>query len=83
MPYVKVRFCRERGVEVTRYYVNKEAQDNGDHEVHTSGCSFLPSAENRKYLGEFSSCEGAVREAKKNYSQADGCYYCSRDCHTS
>ena len=24
------------------YYVNNNAQSNGDHEVHTTGCSWLP-----------------------------------------
>ena len=34
-------------------------------------------------FGEFSNCADAVREAKKTYPQSNGCYYCSRDCHTS
>jgi len=29
------------------YYVNKNAQSNGDHEVHKDGCTFMPEAENR------------------------------------
>jgi hypothetical protein len=66
-----------------KYYVNKKAQSNGDHEVHHEDCIFLPSLENRKYLGLFFSCDGAVKEAKKEYSKADGCYYCSKSCHTS
>jgi hypothetical protein len=65
------------------YYVNKNAQSNGDHEVHKEGCSFMPSEENKKYLGNFNNCKDAVTEAKKYDSQADGCYHCSRDCHTS
>ncbi len=65
------------------YYVNTNPQSNGDHEVHREGCSYLPNPENRLYLGEFSSCHGAVYEAKKTYSTANGCYYCSNDCHTS
>ncbi len=64
------------------YYVNKNAQSTGEHEVHTTGCSYLPDPENRQYLGDFSSCRGAVREAKKYYDNVDGCYYCSNDCHT-
>ncbi len=68
---------------MTRYYVNKNAQSNGDHEVHRPGCSFMPDAENRIYLGYFSSCHGAVREAKKHYPQSNGCYFCSNECHTS
>jgi len=39
------------------------AQLNGDHEVHTTGCTFMPRPENRIYLGEFNTCYGAVREA--------------------
>ena len=64
------------------YYVNKNAQDNGDHEVHKIGCSWLPDRGNRIYLGNFDSCGDAVREARRHYSQVNGCYYCSRKCHT-
>ena len=35
------------------YYVNKNAQDTGEHEVHASGCSYMPNEENRLYLGSF------------------------------
>ena len=65
------------------YYVNKQAQSNGDHEVHKLGCSFMPSVENQLYLGNYATCYEAVREAKKYYYQSNGCYYCSRECHTS
>lgn len=65
------------------YYVNKNAQSNGDHEVHTTGCSFMPEDINRIYLGDFWYCSQAISEAQKHYSQVNGCYYCSRDCHTS
>lgn len=65
------------------YYVNKNAQSNGDHEVHKTGCSFMPAIDNRKYLGEFNSCSSAVNEAKKTYTKSNGCFYCSKECHTS
>jgi len=68
---------------MSHYYVNKNAQSNGDHEVHTTGCSYMPNNENRIYLGDFSRCSQAISEARKHYSQVNGCYYCSRDCHTS
>lgn len=67
---------------MARYYVNKNGQTNGDHEVHTSTCSWLPDAENRIYLGEFLTCWPAVLEARKYYTQVNGCYYCSNGCHT-
>jgi hypothetical protein len=66
---------------VASYYVNDTAQSNGDHEVHVSTCTYFPS--NRTYLGEFSSCSPAVSEARKKWSQVNGCYWCCRPCHTS
>lgn len=64
------------------YYVNKNQQQNGDHEVHVESCSRLPLASNRIYLGDFASCASAVSEARKYYVQVNGCYYCSYSCHT-
>lgn len=63
------------------YWVNNNAQANGDHEVHESGCSYMPG--DRKYLGNFSNCRDAVAAAKRTYRQSNGCYWCSRACHTS
>ena len=65
------------------YYVNKNAQSNGDHEVHKLSCDYLPNSENRIYLGYFSNCTDAVKKAKDHFSQVNGCYYCSYECHTS
>lgn len=65
------------------YYVNKNEQSNGDHEVHKSTCSHLPDYDNRMYLGDFSNCRDAVAEAKKYYSKSNGCYWCINECHTS
>ncbi len=62
------------------YYVNKIAQPNGDHEVHKDGCIKMPS--NRKYLGNYTNCFEAVRAAKEDYPTANGCWICSRECHT-
>jgi hypothetical protein len=68
---------------MANYYVNKNAQANGDHEVHWSGCSDMPLPENRIYLGDFDTCGPAIRKAKEYYWQSNGCYYCSPSCHTS
>ncbi|AFL83246.1 hypothetical protein Belba_0589 [Belliella baltica DSM 15883] len=65
---------------MNRYVVNNEAQANGDHEVHKSGCAFFPSS--YQDLGNHSSCRSAIVEAKKIYSKSDGCFHCSSDCHT-
>lgn len=66
-----------------KYYVNKNAQSNGDHEVHTEDCKYLPNSDNRKYLGEFTNCAAAITEAKKTYYKSNGCKTCSNSCHTS
>jgi hypothetical protein len=65
-----------------RYYVNSNAQDDGNHEVHqVTVCPTPAEPKNRVYLGYFSSCKGAVHEAKKYYTNVDGCRNCSEDCH--
>ena len=66
-----------------KYCVNKKVQPNGDHEVHKYSCDRLPEEENRLYLGDFDNCFHAVMEAKKYFAQSNGCYYCSRECHTT
>lgn len=66
---------------MSHYYVNNNAQTNGDHEVHEEGCKYMPT--NRKDLGYHNSCKEAVREAKKTYPKADGCAFCCIPCHTS
>lgn len=63
------------------YVVNRNAQTNGDHEVHETGCTFKPSS--YQDLGYHESCHSAVRAAKLHYRQSNGCYFCSRACHTT
>ena len=67
-----------------RFCVNKNAQSTGEHEVHNldSRCSFLPDTKNQLYLGVFTSCRGALSEARRTYSNVDGCAYCAPSCNT-
>lgn len=65
-----------------KYYVNINAQLNGDHEVHQEYCIYLPTELNRKYLGYFKTSQEAAKQAKLLYSLANGCKMCCRDCHT-
>lgn len=65
------------------YYVNKRAQTNGDHEVHSDSCIYLSQIKDKEFLGIFENCVGAVAKAKLSYSRANGCAYCSGACHTS
>jgi hypothetical protein len=66
-----------------KYYVNKNTQSNGEHEVHMEGCSYLPKPENRIDLGNHYSCQTAVKAARNYYYNSNGCYYCCLACHTS
>ena len=67
------------------YCVNRQAQSNGDHEVHdlssTSRC--LPDPGNRLALGWHASCTGAVDAAKRHYNQVNGCFHFALACHTT
>ena len=69
------------------FIINKNAQPNGDHEVHniTTGCSHLPESENQIDLGYHDNCKGAVSKGKKDWpnNKINGCYYCAKVCHTS
>jgi hypothetical protein len=67
---------------MAEYYVNKIAANDGDHEVHKTDCTHMPAELNRKYLGNFTNCAEAVREAKKYFSRSNGCIFCSKECHT-
>lgn len=63
------------------YYVNTQSQANGDHEVHTDICNYLPAPQNRESLGYHASCASAVAAARRRYHRADGCAWCSPACH--
>lgn len=73
--------CKE--ADMASYYVNRNSQSNGDHEVHVFGCSVMPQPENRIYVGEHYTCVTAVVAAKQLYYQSNGCYWCCNPCHTS
>lgn len=64
------------------YYVNKNAQSDGTHEVHNSDCEWLPDVENRILLGSFNDGKEAVKAAKSYYSNVDGFYFCCKEAHT-
>jgi len=66
-----------------KYYLRSHPQPNCDYEVHCEGCSFMPKAENRTYLGTFGNCRQAISAAKVYHTQVDGCRYCCYECHNS
>lgn len=70
-----------------RFIINRNAQSNGDHEVHnaSTGCSYMPVPENQIDLGTHATCHGAVAHARQQWPnhRSNGCYYCCNPCHTS
>lgn len=63
------------------YYVNKNPQPSGEHEVHKATCKFLPDRNNCICLGYFERAYDALIKAKQYYNNVDGCYYCSPEIH--
>jgi hypothetical protein len=65
------------------YIVNRNAQDNGDHEVHdrSSAWNCLPDEANRRELGSHDSGASAVRLAQLFYGNANGCATCMVSSH--
>jgi len=66
---------------VAYYYVDKETQPTGEHDVHRSDCLWLLTE--RIFLGDCSSCAEAIKNAKEYFNSIDGCRHCSIECHKS
>lgn len=69
---------------------NKQSSESGnDYEVHneSKSCEYLPDKKNRIDLGRHRSCHAAVRTARRKRplwkQNINGCFYCSRPCHTT
>lgn len=65
------------------YIVDRNAQSNGDHEVHLRGSvwSCLPAEADQRELGSHDGCASALRIARLFYGQANGCARCAVSCH--
>ena len=71
---------------MTRYYLNLNAQDNGDHEIHKESCLYYylyKNGNNFEFLGSFYSDNDALRCAKNKHPnmRIDGCAYCCQSIH--
>ena len=63
------------------YYFYIYPDINGNYEVHTENCYYLPSELSRQYIGRYSSCQAAIIAAQIAYpdKKFDGCYHCCRE----
>jgi len=64
------------------YYVNKQAQPNGEHEVHVPRCTYVAEGEDAVHLGTFVNCKEALQAAHAYYEKVNGCAWCCQDCHS-
>ncbi|CED57624.1 hypothetical protein ACU5DF_07040 [Aliivibrio wodanis] len=65
------------------FYVDKNEQANGEHEVHTATCTHSPGITKCEPLGYHTACSTALNAAKEIYPKSNGCYYCSYSSYTS
>ncbi|ANE55791.1 MULTISPECIES: hypothetical protein [Methylomonas] len=66
---------------MAEFYVEINAQANGDHLVHNAACSLLPAKDGIRYLGSIASCASAVKKAAESFRQVNGCPQCATSCH--
>ena len=63
-----------------RYFVDARDPMDGTREVHRQGCHRMPAEEDCEPLGEFDDARDAVREARRTWAEAKGCYFCCLEC---
>lgn len=59
-----------------KYFVNKEVQSSGSHQVHASRCLWIPDSPKRIFLGDFETSQEALEAAKQHFEKVNGCIYC-------
>lgn len=62
---------------MAEFYVEKNAQERGEHLLHFSTCGALPAAAELKYLGSIASFGGAKKEALGFFSNITACAGCA------
>lgn len=65
-----------------RYYLDIVPKRNGDNELHHEFCLYVPVIINAKYIGEFATEIDALKEAQKDFKNANGCKSCCAACYT-
>ena len=61
---------------MAEFYVEINAQDNGEHIVHKSNCTSLPEKDSILYLGAISNRDSALKKAGQKYRLVNGCSHC-------
>lgn len=62
---------------MAEFYIETNAQPNGDHIVHNANCAALPDKQSIRYLGSIASCGSAVKKASEFFKQVKACPQCT------
>ncbi len=62
---------------MAEFYIETNAQPNGDHIVHKASCSLLPAKDAIHYLGSIASATSAIKRAAESFKQVNGCPQCA------
>ena len=65
------------GALMARFYVEKAADEVGEHLVHREGCACLPGPFQRVAVGNFHSTREAMVAARDQYAELIACASCS------
>lgn len=66
------------------FYINKNEQKTGEHEVHKNGCLYLLLMTSKEYLGSHTSSHSAILKVMSLHPLwiIDGCATCCPESHT-
>jgi len=69
----------KKNKKMPKYYVRIKPQLNGFNAVHKENCPFLQDSNKKLYLGEYSSSNEAIMEAKGYFPKSKGCLFCTSE----
>ncbi|OBQ52709.1 hypothetical protein SP90_07020 [Halodesulfovibrio spirochaetisodalis] len=62
-----------------QYHIHIKKMASGDYEVHKENCEWCPPQDQLLPVGEFPTAEEALKSAKKQFPEANGCHHCLPD----
>ena len=68
---------------MAEFYIETNAQPNGDHIVHNAACSLLPAKDSIRYLGSIASATSAMKRAAESFKHVNGCPQCTTASHSA
>lgn len=58
------------------FYISTQADKNNMFEIHERECAYLPSLEDREYIGLFKNSKEALKKAIHAHPNASLCAHC-------